>query len=76
MQCQQEYDARVVRQEFDDKNTLLVIITLGECNNNMLQDNNNKILKNITEPECKRLQFYANRLHVEENVMLTLKEAV
>lgn len=34
-------ETKVVRQEFDEENILLVMITEGECSNNRLRDNNN-----------------------------------
>ena len=68
-------EPQVARQEFDDESKILVMITEGECIIKRWQDSISS-LKNIVEPKCNRLQFYANQLHAKENVMVTLKEAV
>lgn len=60
--------AKVTRQECDDENTLLVMITERECSSGMSQDNY-KRQQQANRAGC-------NRLEAEENAMVTTKEVV
>lgn len=66
-------EAKVERQEFDEENTLLVMITKGECNSSRLRDNNNINSRNASKIGCNWLHDMVNQLHAEENVMMSMK---
>lgn len=63
-------ESKVARRELDEDNTLLIMIIEGECSSN----NNNS--ENATKTDCKWLHESVNRLHAEENVMMTVREGV
>ena len=65
-------EAKVARQEFDDGKTLLVMFTEGECSSSRLRDNNN--FGNSAETCHNRLRKDRNRLHVEENRTVAVRE--
>ncbi|XP_050914845.1 uncharacterized protein LOC127129761 [Lathyrus oleraceus] len=60
-------ETKVARQEFNEKNTFLLMITKGNCNSN----NNSR---NATKTGCNRLHDTVNHLHAEENAMMSTKE--
>lgn len=53
----QKYETKVARQEFDDENTVMVIITEGECNNYKLQDNIKNSLKMLQTQSVTSCNF-------------------
>lgn len=54
-------EVKVARQEFDEENTFLVIITEGGCCSNRLRNSCNNNFGNDAEPCCNRLSKYCNR---------------
>ncbi|XP_050908651.1 uncharacterized protein LOC127122343 [Lathyrus oleraceus] len=69
-------EAKVAIQEFDEENTLLIMITEGECSSNRLWDSNNSSFENTVETCCNQLRKSCNQLQVQENVMMSTKGAV
>ena len=53
-------ETKAARQEFDKENTLLVMITKGECSSSRLRDNNNNCFGNTSETCCNRLYKSCN----------------
>lgn len=66
-------EAKFARQEFYEENTLLVMITKRECSNSKLWNNNNNNSRNSTKLSYNRLNDTLNRLHAEENPMMSMK---
>lgn len=65
-------EAKVARQEFDEENILLVMITKGKCSSK-LQDDNNNSSRNCEKLSCDQLNDTSNPLYAEENAMMSMK---
>ncbi|XP_050890993.1 uncharacterized protein LOC127096471 [Lathyrus oleraceus] len=73
----QTNETKVATQVFDEENTLLVMITKGECNSsNKLQDECSSTWKKTGNSGCNRLPILYNWLQEEESAMVTMKDAV